>query len=145
MTTSGHERHDDAVAPGRGRADHDQGVHVGRAVASGPPGRPVEPAAGPDLDDRRRDEDEPVELDHAGIAVCGANIRTMIPSATAIETDAWTSRARASRVAVERRPRELASASDAGGGRAAGRAVADVVAGRLDGADQGGPVGASGR
>ena len=58
------ERHDHAVAPRRGRADRDQRVHVGRPVARRPPRRPVEATAGPDLDERRRDEREAVELGH---------------------------------------------------------------------------------
>ena len=36
------------------RADRDERVHVAGAVAGGPPGRAVEAAAGPDLDERRR-------------------------------------------------------------------------------------------
>ena len=63
MTTSGSEGDDDAVAPGRGRPDRHQGVHVGGAVAGGPPGRPVEAAPGPDLDERGREDHEPVEID----------------------------------------------------------------------------------
>ena len=34
-------------------------------MAGGPPRRPVEPTAGPDLDEGRRDEGQPVELGHA--------------------------------------------------------------------------------
>ena len=63
MTTSGREGDDDAVAPGRGRPDRHQRVHVRGTVPGRPPGRPVEAAPGPDLDDRGREDDEPVELD----------------------------------------------------------------------------------
>ena len=62
----GREGQHDAVRPGGARADRDERVHVGRAVAGGPPGRAVEPTAGPDLDERRRDEREPVALLHRG-------------------------------------------------------------------------------
>ena len=57
------EGDDDAVAPGRGRADRHQRVHVRGPVPGRPPCRPVEPSPGPDLDDRGRQDDEPVELD----------------------------------------------------------------------------------
>jgi len=55
------QRHEDAVPPGRGRADDDERVHRQAAVAERPPGCDVEPPAGPDLDDRRRHEDEAVD------------------------------------------------------------------------------------
>ncbi len=56
------QRDDHAVRPGGARPDGDQRVHVGRAVACGSPRRPVEAAAGPDLDERRGQQDQPVEL-----------------------------------------------------------------------------------
>ena len=57
-------RDHDAVGPGRRRADRHERVHVGRPVAGRPPRRAVEAAAGPELDERRRDQDEPVECRH---------------------------------------------------------------------------------
>ena len=57
------EGDDDAVAPGRGRPDRHQRVHVRGTVPGRPPGRPVEPSPGPELDDRGRQDDEPIELD----------------------------------------------------------------------------------
>ncbi len=64
----GHERGGDrdgrAVAPGRERAQRHQRVHRDRAVASLAQRRPQEDPAGPELDERRRDEQQPVELRH---------------------------------------------------------------------------------
>ena len=54
----------DAVGPGSRGADRHERVHVGRPVACRPPGRAVEAAAGPELDERRRDQDQPVEGRH---------------------------------------------------------------------------------
>ena len=65
-TTDGDERQDDAVGPGRARADRDERVHVARAVACRPPGRPVEAATGPDLDEGRGHDREQVALGHRG-------------------------------------------------------------------------------
>ena len=57
-------RHEHAVGP-RGRGtDGDQRVHRGAAVAAGLPGRSIEPAAGPELDERGRPQDELVEILH---------------------------------------------------------------------------------
>ena len=60
----GEERHEDAVAPGRRRPDGDERVHRRPAVPSRSPGRRVEPPPCPELDDRRRHEDDPVDVLH---------------------------------------------------------------------------------
>ena len=57
----GEERHEDAVQPGRARADRHERVHVGGAMPGGPPRCAVEAAPRPDLDDRGRHEREPVD------------------------------------------------------------------------------------
>ncbi len=57
----GKEGHEDAVQPGRARADRHERVHVGGAMTGGSPGSAVEPPARPDLDDRGRHEREPVD------------------------------------------------------------------------------------
>ena len=57
----GPQRHHHRIAPGGGGPDGDQRVHRHAAVAAGPPGRAVEAAARPELDQRRRPQDEPVE------------------------------------------------------------------------------------
>ncbi len=64
MDDVGEERHEDAVAPGRRRPDRDERVHRRPAVPSRSPGRRVEPPPCPELDDRRRHEDDPVDVLH---------------------------------------------------------------------------------
>ena len=61
---AGPEGDDGAVGPGRGRADRDKRVHVRGAVSCRAPGRAVERATGPELDERCRDQGEPVEIAH---------------------------------------------------------------------------------
>ena len=61
---AGPEGDDGAVGPGRGRADRDERVHVRGAVPCRAPGRAVERATGPELDERGRDQGEPVEIAH---------------------------------------------------------------------------------
>ena len=58
------QRHEDAVGPGGAGSHGHQRVHVGRAVAGRPDCGDVEAATGPDLDDRRRQERQPVDRLH---------------------------------------------------------------------------------
>ena len=56
--------HEHGVAPGGARADRHQGVHRGPAVPARAPGGPVEAAARPELDERRGDQDQLVDVHH---------------------------------------------------------------------------------
>ena len=60
----GHRRHEHGVAPRGARPDRHQGVHRGPAVPAGAPGGAIEAAAGPELDEGRRDQDQLVDVHH---------------------------------------------------------------------------------
>ncbi len=57
-------RHEDRIDPRGARADGDERVHRGAAVAPRAPGGPVEAAAGPELDERRGPQDQLVQVRH---------------------------------------------------------------------------------
>ena len=75
-----------------------------------------------------------------GTAVCGANMMTMIPAATAIETSARMRRPRAARARSRSSSASCAASVGATPDRLGRRPRADVVAGRLDGADERRPI-----
>ena len=58
------QRHEHGVGPRRGRADGDQRVHRRAAVPPRPPRSAVEALAGPQLDERRRQQDQAVRRLH---------------------------------------------------------------------------------
>ncbi len=138
-TTSGPERDDHAVRPGGARADRDERVHVGRAMPCRAPGRTVEAAAGPELDESRRQKDQPVELDqpdgrlrreHHDHDQGGDRDRRDRPDEERARFAIAFEVVRRQRLG-ERRRRV----------RRGGRAGTHVVAGRFDGADQSGSIG----
>ena len=135
------DRDRDAVRPGRRRPDRDERVHRGAAVPSGPPGRAVEAAAGPGLDDRRGHEDEAVDRlhrdrglrpEHQGHDPEGDRRSRRRPRRAAGRAAAARSRSSASNGGAQRPP---------GGGLLRGRRRLQLVAGGLDRPGQLGPAG----
>ena len=105
--TSGNERHDDAVQPGGARSDGDERVHVRGPVTGGAPRRPVEPAARAQNWTSVAGTRASQLMVSIGMRVWGTNITTMIPTATAIDSDGLAEQRRVPRARDAHRPASL--------------------------------------
>ena len=125
------ERHEDAVEPGSRGPDGDQRVHVGRAMARARQAR-GRTGARPDLDDRGRDEREPVDGLHRDLRLRDEH-RDHDRERDPDRDHRLTSSARVLALGDGCRPPKPSAAS-VGAGAVAVRARSDVVPGGLDGA-----------